>query len=114
MDKREELKYILGEKLYNRLSYDEIELILNSQKDFTFWHITQILSENRFLVRDLKKSDIVYHPSDWEGIETLTINSPEEGSFAVCASGELLIIDKCGNYVYAPSRYEIFLYTGDL
>jgi hypothetical protein len=64
-------------------------------------------TDYKFAVRDLVLNKIVEHPTVWDGIETLTIVEPERASFAIDQSGELLIIDLCGNYVYATNRYKV-------
>jgi len=47
-----------------------------------------------------------------EGIEVLAISRPERAYFAIDTYGSLLLLDDCGNWIYAPERY-IYVFNSD-
>lgn len=65
------------------------------------------MSNNFFYVKDSTTGKVIDHPVSMDGIDYLTINNESEAYFAVDDDGQLLVIDGCGNWLYAPHRYKV-------
>jgi len=111
-----ELREMLGDELFNGLSKDDKELILNTAGKFDFNIEGEIPNKpfcpQPFYVIDKELRKLVLHPTMNEGIEVLAISRPERAYFAIDTYGSLLLLDDCGNWIYAPERY-IYVFNSD-
>lgn len=64
------------------------------------------MGNNIFYVKDSSTGKEIDHPTSMDGIDYLTINNESEAYFAVDDDGQLLVIDGCGNWLYAPQKYK--------
>ena len=62
--------------------------------------------EQLFYVVDRDSGEAVRYPTNEEEYKTLTVTRETALSFAIDCDGELIIVDGCGNWVYAPEKYE--------
>ena len=111
-----ELREMLGDELFNGLSKDDKELILNTAGKFDFNIEGEIPNKpfcpQPFYVIDKELRKLVLHPTMNEGIEVLAISRPERAYFAIDTYGSLLLLDDCGNWIYAPEKY-IYVFNSD-
>ena len=111
-----ELKEVLGEELFDRLSQEDKALILNTAGKFNFdiWHTRadKPHSPQPFYVIDKELGEVVTHPSSMDEIEELQAVAPNGTHFAIDCYGQLLILDGLGNWIFAPEKY-IYVFNSD-
>ena len=111
-----ELREVLGEELFDRLSQDDKELLLNTAGKFNFNIEGEIPNKpfcpQPFYVIDKELGEVVTHPSSMDEIEELQAVAPNGTHFAIDCYGQLLILDGLGNWMFAPEKY-IYVFNSD-
>ena len=114
-----ELKEVLGEELFDRLSQEDKALILITAGKFDFNIEGEIPNKpfcpQPFYVIDKELGEIVLHPNftiDIDIDDGIFRVKPENTFFAIDNRGELLILDDFGDWTFAPERY-IYVFNSD-
>jgi len=111
-----ELNEMLGSELFDRLSQDDKELLLNTAGKFDFNIEGEIpnkpICPQPFYVIDKELGEVATHPSSMDEIEELQAVAPNGTHFAIDCYGQLLILDGLGNWMFAPEKY-IYVFNSD-
>ena len=116
-----ELREVLGEELFDRLSQEDKELILNTagKFDFDIWHTRadKPHSSQPFYVVDKELGEVVNHPDNIIAVRGETKNGAvniirENTYFGMDCYGNLLILNSFGGWSFAPERY-IYIINSD-
>ncbi len=116
-----ELREMLGDELFNGLSKDDKELILNTAGKFNFdiWHTRadKPHSPQPFYVIDKELGELVTYPTGMVAINTFIEDGDvhitrENLYFGIDCYGELLILNRLGKWILAPEKY-IYVFNSD-
>ena len=109
-----ELREVLGEELFDRLSQEDKELILNtagkSNSNIKGENTNKPNSPQAFYVIDKRLGEVVRHPIKESYVidikeDDVIYIEPELTFFAIDYLGTLLILDSFGDWIAAPERY---------
>ena len=116
-----ELREVLGEELFDRLSQDDKALILNTAGKFNFNIEGEIPNKpfcpQPFYVIDKELGELVTYPTGMVAINTFIEDGDvhitrENLYFGIDCYGELLILNRLGKWILAPEKY-IYVFNSD-